>query len=165
MPLHLIWLLACEAEPPVVLDPDLQLGTGVDGYVPLADGDDIIIVYGPQGGYHLDGSLRVQGIDPGDADDLSDPRNPLTVFQVLDEGGSPVSGLQGAETIEFRQGIDESDEPGVYEMVGRKILLDIQDDAELEGQTLTVSVRVEDVDGVVLADQHSVTAVASPYND
>jgi len=168
VPVHLIALLfGCDggSGPDVVLDPDLQLGTGVDAFVPVEDGDEMLVVFGPQGGYHLDGSLRVQGIDPGDEDDLSAPDNPLTVFQVTTEDGTIVSGLQGADTVEFRQGIAAADTPGVYEMIGRKILLDIEDDAELEGQTLTVTVTVEDADGITLEDRHSVLAVASPYND
>jgi len=159
-------LAGCSPSPTVpVLDPDLQLGTGVSSFIAVEDGDEVVIVFGPQGGYHLDGSLRVQGIDPGDEDDLSDPRNPLTVFQVRREDGTIVSGLQGADTIEYRQGIDATDTPGVYEMVGRRILLDIESDSELVGETLSVSVSVEDADGVMLADEHDLIAVASPYND
>jgi len=171
MPLHLRGLVggllvACAGDLQVPdLDPDLQLGTGVDAFVALDDGDEVEVVFGPQGGYHVDGSLRVQGIDPGDEDDLGDPRNPLTVFQVRREDGAIVSGLQGAEAIEFRQGIRTAEMPGTYEMVGRRILLDIRSDAELEGQTLTISVSVEDANGVDLYDERAVTAVASPYND
>ncbi|MEN0061651.1 MAG: hypothetical protein AAGA48_05840 [Myxococcota bacterium] len=170
MPLPLIALLACTNDPsgpddPVVLDPGIELGTGLDRFVSLDDGDDIVIIFGPQGGYHLEGSILVQGIDPGSANDLSDPRNPLTTFQVRREDGTIVSGLQGADTVDFRQGIAASDTPGVYQMIGRRILLDIQDDSELEGQTLTVSVTVEDADGVSLSDERAVIGVASFYND
>lgn len=169
MPLSLIavvWL-GCTDDPgpPVVLDPGLELGTGNDEYVEVSDGDEMIVILGPQGGYHLDGSLRVQGIEAGDDRDLSDPDNPLTTFQVRRADGTIVSGLKGADRVEFRQGIAPADEPGVYEMVGRRILLDIQDDSELVGQMLEVSVTVEDVDGVTLTDEHTVLAVASFYND
>ncbi len=169
MSVHLIGLLllGCTSDdsPEVVLDPGIELGTGVDEFVPLEDGDEMAVILGPQGGYHLDGSLRVQGIDPGNEDDLGDPRNPLTVFEAVVDDGTVVSGLAGATSVEYRQGIKASETPGVYEMVGRRILLDIQDDSELQGRTLTVSVTVEDVDGVVLTDERDVVAVAGRYND
>ncbi len=146
------------------LDPALSLGTGVDAFEEVADGDDIVIVYGPQGGYHLDGSLRVQGINPGDPKDLSNPDNPLTTFEVLDELGDPISGLDTDTLIEYRQGIDDSDELGVYEMLGRRIFLDIPSDNAIEDQMLTVTVTVEDIDGVVVQDSHSLRAVPHPLN-
>ena len=39
-------------------DPWLELGTGVTEFEPLDDGDDIELVAGAQGGWHLDAALR-----------------------------------------------------------------------------------------------------------
>ena len=99
-----VLLAACQGTeddgtPPPPLPPEVSLGTGVEAYVPVEDGDPITIVFGPQGGYHLDGSMRAQGIVAGDADDLGDPTNPLTIFRVWDATGDPISGLEGAEEI------------------------------------------------------------------
>ncbi len=39
--------------------PTLQIGTGVDEFVPLPEPPALELVYGPQGGVHVDISLRV----------------------------------------------------------------------------------------------------------
>ncbi len=44
--------------------PVLEVGTGVDSFEPIADGDSIPIVMGPQGGYHIAVSLRAHRLDP-----------------------------------------------------------------------------------------------------
>jgi hypothetical protein len=146
------------------LPPEVSLGTGTEDFVEVQDGDEVIIVFGPQGGYHLDGSLRLQGLNAGVHTDLSHPDNPTTTFEVLTSGGEPVSGLDGDNTITYVQGIDPTDEPGVYEMVGRRIFLDIDDDDELVGDLLTVTVTVVDVDGIRVEDSHALLAVPHPQN-
>src|SRR5262245_451930 len=35
-------------------DLTLDVGTGADMYVPLADGDHVTLVHGPQGGWHVE---------------------------------------------------------------------------------------------------------------
>jgi hypothetical protein len=167
--LLLVSLVACEGTddgttPPAPLTPEVSLGTGVEAYVPVGDGDPITIVFGPQGGYHLDGSLRAQGIVAGDPDDLGDDDNPLTIFRVWDATGDPISGLEGAEEIQYREGLEPTAEPGVFEMVGRRIFLDIASDDEIVGTTLDVEVEVTDVEGTTVSDRHSLEAVAHPLN-
>ena len=57
-------LVACSGDPkdgePTIPDlpPKIEIGTGETAFEPLEDGDTIYIVYGPQGGYHFNGSLR-----------------------------------------------------------------------------------------------------------
>ena len=147
------------------LDPEVRLGTGSDAFVLLNDGDEIVIIRGPQGSYHVEGSLQVQGINAGDAKDLSNPDNPLTTFELFDELGVAISGLEEETLLDYRQGIDPSDEPGVYEMLGRTIYINPElRDTDLAGQMLTLTVSVEDVDGVRVEDSHSLLAVPHPLN-
>lgn len=165
----LTFLFACDgtdddASTPEPLSPEVALGTGVEAYIPVEDGDTITIVFGPQGGYHLDGSMRAQGIVAGDPDDLSDPDNPLTIFRVWDATGDPISGLEGAEEIQYREGLEPTAEPGVVEMVGRRIFLDIGSDDEIVGTTIEVEVEVTDVEGTTVSDRHALDAVAHPFN-
>lgn len=42
----------------------VDLGTGAGGYEPLADGDEVPIWYGAQGGYHLDFSAQMNNLCP-----------------------------------------------------------------------------------------------------
>lgn len=146
------------------LSPAVEIGTGETEFVPLAEGDEVVVVFGPQGGYHLDGSLRAQGIVPGDADDLSSPDNPTTIFRVFDAAGLPVAGTEGSTEVDYVQGIDATAEPGVFEMVGRRIFLDIPNDDVLVGDLIDVEVEVRDVEGTVVTDRRTVLAVAHPFN-
>jgi Ethanolamine utilization protein EutJ (predicted chaperonin) len=142
-----------------VLDPALEIGTGTVAFEPISDGDTIYIVRGPQGGYHFDISLRAQGIDPGNDQDLFDPSNPTTVWRAFDEG------VQVDVGIEATQGLDPvPGEPGVYQIIGRKLILDVMSDAELDGHEVTVEVDITDSDGVELHDERTLTAIPDPLN-
>jgi len=62
--------------------PTVEVGTGTDGFAPLAEGQAVPIVYGAQGGYHVDMTVRMTELcqivflqatmylDPGDGGDL-----------------------------------------------------------------------------------------------
>ena len=59
-----------------------RLGTGIGGYEPLSDGDEVDIRYGAQGGYHIDVTVEMDNfcpivflrpqmlVDPGDGGEL-----------------------------------------------------------------------------------------------
>jgi len=48
------------------LEPSIELGTGQEAFIPLSDGDYLEPEFGPQGGSHIWGALRLQGFHPGD---------------------------------------------------------------------------------------------------
>ena len=168
MPLLLIVLLGCGAEsnpasdpePPAV-PPAIEMGTGEWDWEPLEDGQEIDVIQGPQGGFHLLGSVRVAGIAAGSADDLSDPDNPTTRFWVVHEG------VDLAPSSVFIQGLDTSPasaEPFSHQMVGRFVIMDIAADDELDGVEVAFGVSVEDVDGVRVETEMTLTAVPHPLN-
>lgn len=178
----LVWLglLACDQAPttdstptPTNCDvdslgsgPTLEYGVGEDFFEPIGEGDEILVVYGPQGGYHLDASIRAQGIDPGDHRNVADPRNPRIEMEARDAKGDLVSGVdkKGDDgIIRLQQGLAPTCNPDVFEIGGRRIFL-LASDTDLNGQTLTVTVRLEDADGVQLSDTVEVVAVPSPFN-
>ncbi len=138
--------------------PAVELGTGATSFESLQVGDEIYVTQGPQGGFHVLGSVRVVGLSPGDADDLNDPDNPLTEFQ-LHRGATRVDG--GAAN--YRQGLDRTTDDS-YEMLGRLVILDIADDAELDDQGVTLSVTVTDRRGRSASDSIALTAIADPIN-
>ncbi len=137
--------------------PSLELGTGSASFEPLVDGDTILIVRGPQGGFHFYGSMRASNINPGDPNDLSDPNNPQTSFEVF-VGDLRVDAMASS----YKQGL----RPGVggVEMIGRTVILDIQDDAELAGTEVLFRVSLSDAEGVMLSDERTLTAQADPNN-
>jgi hypothetical protein len=135
--------------------PEAALGTGSDMFVPLSDGDDVTIVQGPQGGFHVFASVRVRGLDPGNPEDLGDPDNPTTVFQAFN-GDLRVD----LDASIYTQGLDPTTEDGLYEMVGRLLILDIQSAVELDGATLRLTVSVTDTAARTATDQRTVVARA-----
>ncbi len=151
--LLLIALAGCAAEG-TDLPPEVILGTGLEAWVPLADGDDVGIVQGPQGGYHVFGSVRATGLDPGNPLDLYAECNPTTEFRAY-RGDVRVD--LGAST--YRQGLDPGPEP-YHEMIGRLIILDIASPAELDGVALRLEVTITDHDGLTASDQRMVVARA-----
>ena len=141
-----------------MLDPAIEFGQGSQFFEPIADGATILIVLGPQGSYHFDGSMRVQGVNPGNADDLSDPSNPTTRFTAMD-------GTNEVAFVEYVQGVKPSPgQNGVYDMVGRRLFLTIGDDSELDGHEVVLTVEFEDVDGMKLSDSRTLIAEPHPLN-
>ena len=47
-------------------EPTLEVGTGLREFVPLQPGEELPLIRGPQGGVHLELSLRATGIDAAD---------------------------------------------------------------------------------------------------
>lgn len=136
----------------------IELGTGDRRFEPIADGDDIFVVQGPQDGYHLFGSLRALNVEAGDADDLSSAKNPTTRFEVY-VGNERVDAMAST----YVQGLREDDE-GYSVMIGRTVILDIADDSELAGQTLRFVVELVDVNGEVVQDERNLVAGPHPSN-
>ncbi len=44
--------------------PEVSVGTGADEFIPLDDGDEIDIVFGSQGGYHIDVGAQMERLCP-----------------------------------------------------------------------------------------------------
>lgn len=152
--------VACSSSPGSSADagpPFIELGTGTREFEPLDDGDDIFIVQGPQGGYHFFGSLRARNVEPGDSEDLSDPKNPRTTFEAF-AGDARVDSMFSS----YVQGLELED--GYAQMIGRTVILDILDDDDLDGVTVRFTVSLEDTDGVVVSDERTLTAVKHPDN-
>lgn len=139
--------------------PEAELGTAEDSeFAPLSDGDELAYILGPQGGYHFLASVRVRGVEPGNPDMLSDPRNPRVEFRAW-RGDARVD----IRASEYIQGLDPvAGEPGAFEMVGRLLILNITSCDDLTGETLRIEVEVQDVNGVVVTDEATVTAVPDP---
>jgi len=45
-------------------EPRVEIGTGVTTFIPITDGDDVELVNGPQGGWHVDVTLRLYDVNP-----------------------------------------------------------------------------------------------------
>ena len=167
MPL-LLTLLAClgtapdsggDTGPPA---PQAKLGTGEWEWEEVSDGEDIYVIQGPQGGWHLLGSVRTVGVVPGDSTSLGHPANPTTTFQVW------VNGAPLVPNATYVQGLDPvlgDAAPYTHEMIGRFAILDITGDDVLDGVEVEFEVTVVDVEGVAVKDRLTLTAVPHPLNN
>ncbi len=143
--------------------PAVDIGTGELEFEPLADGDELAIILGPQGGYHLEGSLRTMGILTGDPRNLLDETNPTMAFGIDHNGGSILL------TGEFTQGIEAAPEdaaPWTHQMLGRQARLDLEfgEDDTLDGETVTFSITITDSEGTVVEDSVDVVLFPHPLN-
>ena len=176
MPLLLIWLFACakptenntpSPEDTVVDapedwgDPLIELGTGEWEWESLEGTTELPLIQGPQGGFHFLASVRVAGIEPGVAQDLSDSKNPTTKFVIW------VDGEDITMTGTYIQGLDRAPkdaEPFFHEMVGRFVIVDILRDDDLDGVEVEMSVDVTDIHGTHLSVSRWFTAYPHPFN-
>ena len=156
--LLLLSLLGSGCEPP---EPAFELGTGDLEFEALADGDEILVIHGPQGGYHLLGSLRAVGIEAGSHDDLGDPDNPTMELEVEHDGRQlVVNGI-------FTQGMVPTSPPDPawsHQTLGRFAILDIADDSELAGEEVVFSAKITPTSGPVLTDSRTLTVEPHPLN-
>jgi len=151
-------LVASGCQPP---EPAFELGTGELEFEALEDGDEIVVIHGPQGGYHLLGSLRAVGIETGNHDDLADPDNPTMQLEVEHDGRQLV--VNGT----FTQGMVPTSPPDPswsHQILGRLAILDIADDSELDGEEVVFSARITPTSGPVFTDSRTLTVEPHPLN-
>ena len=133
----------------------LELGTGPTAFAPLSDGDALDMDQGVQGLFHVYGSLRADGVVPGDPQDFSSPTNPIVSMEVMRDGQS-VGGYR-----DIARPLDPDPDQG-FVLAGDIVLLDITAFAELEGATVLFSVDLEDMCGTRLHDEVTVVTTAEP---
>ena len=153
-------LAGCPTGGPV--EPAIQIGGGEVEFTAIDEGAELLIVFGPQGGYHVDGAFQSVGADPGDNDDLTDPRNPDILFDLVVAAGSLV--LDG----DLTQGLDPAPAdaaPYTHQLLARRVLLDITDDDPFDGMDAVFSVQLTDATGLELVDSRDVVLAPHPLND
>ena len=138
-------------------DPHCTLGTGSLAFEAISPGAMLPIIAGPQGGYHVWGSLRASGIDPGDYYDPNSPNNPQTRFDVFLADGSRIGG-----TAQFKVGLKIRSN-GTMEHVGEPVILAISDPLEINGQSGSMHVEIIDSQGRIINDSVEVVFSASRY--
>jgi hypothetical protein len=152
--------IGCGGDDPYTGPPELILGTGESSFESLTDGQNIYVVQGPQGGFHLFGSVRTRGIDPGNPEDLSDPGNPTIDFRVFTTGTTEAR--IDALAAHYIQGLRSGGD--YYEMIGRAVILDITDDSELDNVPIRFELELVDSNGVMLSDSRNLIAIPHPNN-
>ncbi len=130
--------------------PAAELGTGSTIFEPLEDGDTIEFIQGAQGGFHIYGSLRAQGVLPGNRDDLTDPDNPMVRMQVSRDG-EPFGGFDFLpRPLKVRS-------DGQLELVGEIVILEVSDRDEAAGVEIVLEAELIDACGTDISDRRTLT--------
>ena len=128
----------------------IELGTGQAEFEPIEDMQNLILVAGPQGGYHFIANARIQALEPGEPSMPGLDVNPITEFFVYREDGTRID----AESPADRLGYELADD-GWYELpTGRILGIDQQLVEEqnlipaLYSERVLLRVEVLDADGI-----------------
>jgi hypothetical protein len=63
----------------------IQLGKGIDAFEPMPE--ELPLVYGVQGGFHIEARSKIWGLAPGDPSDVLGSVNPYTYFRAYSVDG------------------------------------------------------------------------------
>ncbi len=143
MLLVMLALFGCDLDYTIDGPPELELGTGEFAYEAMTDGDELTIINGPQGGYHLLLGVRMRNMDPNRV------RMASTVVNV--ESGDMIG-----ETLFFRGTFfrGESDD---WEYAGLPAQVEPSD---VRGREVMITLEVTDRDDRVATD----TMLVIPVN-
>lgn len=126
-------------------EPQVEVGTGGVEFVALVEGGEVPFVRGPQGGYHVYGSVVAADLYVPDTTDYADPTLPRVSFSVTGDTGR----LAGYDALPR---LLTAGEDGTWSLVGEILVLDIQAPEEVEGLPVAVSVTVADQCGATASD-------------
>jgi len=153
----------CVPDPSVLRDPALpdahiELGSGQLRYDELVEDGQIILIHGPQGGYHLPLNVRIFGMEPGDPSDFTS--GPLTLFTVLDEGGNSLAYFPCAVTFPY---VPSADAVGGAFQLDRPQAMIIPNDMvpAIYGRRVLARVQVLDRDGRWGTDEAHATVIVN----
>lgn len=136
----------------------VEIGTGTTSFRPLADGDDVTMVFGPQGGWHIDVAARIDGIGP----DVAIRPSASRIADAL-----PLAGDQASSFValtDYEAGACQGDAIGI-----RAFLDDATPDepyadfiCSLDGASLSLVVEVSDFGSRTATDEIEVIARPDP---
>lgn len=120
----------------------MEIGTGTSAFEPLAEMAAVPLVFGPQGGYHIDVAVRLRNVP---IDDL------LLRYEVYDGSDSIAFGaLYAVEPRRLR-----ADGPA-WLRLGDRVVLDVVDPETIRGRAIEVVVVAQPGGGPELTDARTV---------
>ncbi len=150
----------CE-EDHCVTDDDavVEVGTGFGAFEPLPES--LPITFGLQGGFHLDGALRIKGVFFEPLGLLGDntTRMPVVSFTSVDAEGVVVGGYEDLQ-IEFRYEDDDDTSVGIRSP--EPVIFLVPDASIYDGQPLTLNATVTDFCGRSASASAEVVAKLPP---
>jgi len=130
---------------------DCKLGTGDQSFVLVEEGAQVPYYPGPQGGWHVFGSLMARGMVPGVVDDLTAPDTPLLKYRVTKDGET----FAGVDYQQPRWLTDAGD--GWHQHIGEQLVLAILDTYDADGAEVVMEFELTDANGSVLSATLPVT--------
>lgn len=131
-PLCLLMLSGCAAEAPeskgAAATPVLALGQGMVAFTPLEQ-DRMEIVFGPQGGWHVEPAVRGWGLEV---------EGLVLGYDLVDDDG--VSWVIPVEAVLSEDRVLPIEDGG-WERVGDRLVLDIESAEDVSGRSFTLAVR------------------------
>lgn len=115
----------------------LEVGTGTGEWTDLREGDLLEIRHGPQGGYHVFGSVRARGVDPGDPEVPYTLDNPHITLQLWVEDDSVAAFVDQPRALEPAP-------DGWFTYLAQSVVFTSQDPPTLAGLTGRFEATVAD---------------------
>ncbi|MFT4705876.1 MAG: hypothetical protein ACI81R_003591 [Bradymonadia bacterium] len=145
-----------------LVERQLTLGTGFSAYTPIEDGETLMFLLGPQGGFHIWGAIEASGVAPGLAqiDFFLDYQGQVIaqafyadeLGEANNDGLLSYSGVAVAVTQNFQ---DRMRIPP--EILGLDPRLANNEDADFEEGDMLLRVELTDAAGIQLTDERAVT--------
>ena len=127
--------------------PRVEIGTGVTEFVEVADGADVELVNGPQGGWHVDVAMRLYSVDPQE----------LTMrIEGYDAATDMAIGVPIERTLTERRVQREGDH---WLRVGDQLIFAIEAPEEVVGSDVRIEARIVTPEGVSAEAQKVVHVV------
>ena len=146
----LLALTACGGDPAAEQPPGmatLELGTGSWRFEPLEDGQDVELVHGAQGGWHIWISLTVSGASVA---------HPVVTLSMV-----PVDASRPAQDTSLPLAFDPPDEQGASKLIGFTGILN--DPSCMVGKLVRVRASLTTDDGEELSDVREVVVQGGVY--
>lgn len=127
---------------------EVELGTGQLEFVAIEDDDEVPLYSGLQGGYHIFGNARIQGMDPGNDSQAAEGK-PATWFTVSREDGTVMNVSDCTYPLAY-----EELSGGRYELpYGRIVQVQARYVPEIYGERVHIKVEVMDGQGRYATDE------------
>lgn len=142
-------LSACdEGERPVVADPWLELGSGLSEFVQVSDGDTLPLVYGIQGGWHVDTAARLGGIDLDGA---------FLTYDAFDPDSGELLNYSYEATLSEALLLEQEDG---WLRLGDRVVFDVASDTDVLDRTIRIEATLTDAAGNTWQDTRTVVVVS-----
>ena len=116
-------------------EPRVEIGTGTTSFVDISDGDDVELVKGPQGGWHIDVTLRFYYVNPQGLDMRIEGHE----VSSTDAIGVPIQ-----RVLTERRVLREGDH---WLRVGERLVLTITDESMVVGSDVRIDVTITTAGG------------------